>query len=557
MKKIKTELADFLSSITEYDSSLIFSLLERPKNKEWGLLSFPVFSLSKKAPETAQMILKKALKSKPPFIEKIEAVSGFVNFHFTSDFILEKTKEALFLSKDLISPSPVKKKMVVDYSSPNAAKHMNVGHLRATVIGQAIVHLARSFGHQVTALNHLGDWGTQFGKLILAYQKWGEGKAPDLNLLAKLYVRFHKEEDEELLDEARRVFKKMEEGDSEILRLWSLFVSVSMDEYKTIWKKLGVKHDLTQGESFYRDHTAQLEKQLQEKNLLQKSKGALVVFLDEKTPPCLIRKRDGASTYSCRDLASVKWRFENLKVDQNIYVTGVDHSLHFKQMKMVLRKLNKKWDENTLHLPFGMYRFPGEGKLSSRQGKTIPLLSLIEQASRRVLQIIQDKNPDLENKKEAAEKVAVAALIFNDLMNERTRDIDFSWQRVLDFEGNSGPFVQYSLVRCFSLFEKAGLKEGLGGKLSCPAQEIEAAEREWMEKLLEFEERCEKALAQFKPHILSVYLLELCRIFSRFYSTNRIIDSSKKEFRLALVEGTRKVLEKGLHLLGIPIVKAM
>lgn len=552
MEKIKAHLALFLSSLMPYDEKKILSLIEKPKQRKWGLLCLPVFSLGKNSSELAKKLCDKIEKSNSSFIEKAVPAGGFINFHFKDQYILKIFNE-IFSSPYSFKKHSLLKTIVVDYSSPNVAKYMNVGHLRATAIGQAVVNIARSYGHKVIAVNHLGDWGTQFGKLILAYKKWGKNQKPTLSLLVNLYVQFHKqaEEDETLNILAKEIFKKMEQGDKECLKLWSAFVKTSMEEYRKIWKKLNIHHDLTQGESFYKDHLEKIEKILNEKKFLTESEGAQVIFLN-KMPPCLIKKNDGASTYAFRDLASVFYRFESLKADQNIYITGVDHNLHFKQLKSILEKINKTWSKNTIHLPFGMYRFQGMGKLSSRKGQSISLSDLIHQSAQRVLVKIQEKNPSLKNKIQIAEDVGIGALIFNDLINDRIKDVNFSWDKILDFEGDSGPFVQYCHVRCVSLFKKVVKYEFLKNPSN-----IEKPELEWIEKLLEFEERREVAFKHFKPHILSIYLLELCRIFSRFYSQNRIIDSSRRNFRLYLTQITKTILKKNLELLNIKAPQEM
>ena len=542
MEKIKQDLAQVLSPLLSMDTAGIVSLIEKPKKRQWGLLSLPVFSLSSNPSQFAQDLSQKI---QAEFISKTTvAGGGFLNFHFHPQYV-QKVFNQTFSGESWWSSQKGKgHTWVVDYSSPNVAKYMNVGHLRATVIGQSLVNMARAQGYKVIALNHLGDWGTQFGKLIVAYQKWGSEIS--LPHLVDLYVRFHKEADDSLNQQARQVFKEMEEGKH--LDLWSSFVKTSMQDYNILWKRLGVQHDLVQGESFYRDKIQSVEELLKKKNLLKKSEGALVVFIGED-PPCLIRKGDGASTYACRDLSAALYRFENLKAQKNIYVTGVDHTLHFKQLKKVLEKIDSKWAENTIHLPFGMYRFKGKGKLSSRQGQSVSLSDLMDQSTSMVLNIIEEKNPSLKNKEETAESIGIGALVFNDLMNDRIKDVDFSWDKILDFEGDSGPYVQYCHVRCVSLIQKAGLKDEWS---DLPIQnELEDLELKLMEVLLDFESKFSQAFSKYSPHILASYLLDLCRIFNQFYSKCRILDSPRMMFRAGLVKVVRRVLHRGLYLLNI------
>ncbi|MDE0151230.1 MAG: arginine--tRNA ligase [Bdellovibrionales bacterium] len=547
MERIKQDLAQVLSPLVSIDQSQIISLIEKPKKRQWGLLSLPVFSLHAKPNQFAQNLSKKI---QADFISETTVVGGFLNFHFHSHY-LQKIFNQTFSGESWWSSKKGEgKTWVVDYSSPNIAKYMNVGHLRATVIGQSLVNMARAQGYKVIALNHLGDWGTQFGKLIVAYQKWGSEIS--LPHLVDLYVRFHKETDDSLNQSARKVFKEMEEGKH--LDLWSSFVKTSMDNYQVLWKRLGVQHDLVQGESFYRDKTKAVEELLKKKNILQESEGALVVFVDGD-PPCLIRKGDGASTYACRDLASVFYRFENLKAEKNIYVTGVDHTLHFRQLKKVLTKVHPNWAENTIHLPFGMYRFKGKGKLSSRQGQSVSLAELMDESISMVLKIIKEKNPSLEDKEKVAEMVGLGALVFNDLMNDRVKDVDFSWDKILDFEGDSGPYVQYCHVRCASLIQKTGAKEEW--KALSVQNELEDLELRLIEVLLDFETKLNQAFHKYSPHILSSYLLELCRVFNQFYAKYRIIDSPNMEFRVELVKVVKRVLNRGLWLLNIKSPEAM
>ena len=559
MEKIKKDLTHFLSPYVPHLSEEKWKdLIETPKKREHGLLAFCVFSLHSKPVQYAQDLAQQLEKSKPNFIEHIQAFSGFINFHFTSKYI-----QQVFLQtfrKGFITKEGKDAVWVIDYSSPNIAKYMNVGHLRATVIGQAITNMARAYGYKVIALNHLGDWGTQFGKLIVAYQKWGRSQKLSLDQLVELYVRFHRlAQDQPLLaSSAREAFRKMEQGDTQFMQLWSSFVEVSMENYKSIWKKLKVQHDLTLGESFYRDKTSRVEQILQNKKALKESEGAKVVFLDSDQPPCLIQKKDGASTYACRDLASALYRFEELKSDRNIYVAGVDHNLHFSQLKSVLKKINPLWADRSAHLSFGMYRFEGKGKLSSRQGQTVSLSNLIEQACTRVKDIISAKNPSLEDKEQIAENVGVGALIFNDLKNDRIKDVVFSWNHILNFEGDSGPYVQYCHVRCVSILKKAHVNPDQWDVIEpLEIQQWEPLEMELIETLLLFETRLLQSFQKFKPHILAVYLLELCRVFNRFYKKYRIIDSSKMKERLMLVKAVKKVLQKGLGLLNVEAPLAM
>lgn len=560
---IKKELAAFLEAELPLTEEEILSLLEQPRHLEHGHLAIPLFSYAKKnknsPQEQARNFSEQINKSLPPFLKQCNALSAFINFQFQDDYLQKKLEN--FNSKKQLAYLPQqesKEHWLVDFASPNVAKYMNIGHLRAAVVGQALVNLARSFGFKVTALNHLGDWGSQFGKLLWAYKKWGKEydfKNQAFSSLVELYVRFHKtaESDEKNLQEARDLFQKLEEGDPELKKLWSHFVDLSLKKYEEYWRILDVKHDLVQGESFYTKFIGDLKNRLKAKNLLEKSEGAEVVFLEEGSPPCLISKRDGASTYAARDLCSMIYRFENLKSDKNIYITASDQNLHFKQIFQVAGKMNPQWKEKSIHLSFGMYCFKGEGKMSSRQGQAVYLQDILEQAVQRVGKIIEERNPDLENKKEICEQVGVGALIFNDLMNDCIKDVDFEWSKVLDFDGRSGPFVQYSLVRSLSLLNK--FKNNLPAKFSAAFEHLEEKHLAW--RLICFEEAVFQSFKHFKPHVLARYLLDLAKGFNRFYASQKILGHPRQKDLLLLTKMTNRVLWRGLEILNVPRPEAM
>lgn len=562
LAQIKKELAAFLNKHLPLSEEEILSLLEQPRRLEHGHLALPLFSLAKKMKKSpqdqARYFSEQIQKNLPRFLKQCNALSAFINFQFQDNY-LQKHLETLASQKQLASfSSSPRGHWLMDFASPNVAKYMNIGHLRATVLGQALVHLARSFGLKVTAVNHLGDWGSQFGKLLWAYKKWGKEydfKTEAFSSLVELYVRFHKEaeSDEKSLQEARDLFQKLEAGDPELKKLWKYFVELSLKNYEQYWEILNTQHDLVQGESFYIRFFEDLKARLQSKNLLKESDGAEVVFLSGDKPPCLISKRDGASTYSARDLCSLIYRFEKLKVDKNIYITGSDQNLHFEQVFETAGKLKKEWEENSQHLSFGMYRFKGEGKMSTRKGQAVYLKDILEQAVQRVRLIIDERNPDLKNKEEVSRQVGVGAVIFNDLVNDRVRDVDFEWKKVLDFEGNSGPFVQYSLVRAGSLLKK--FQKKVPESFSKPMESEEEKQLAWI--LIGFEEACVQSLLHFKPHILARYLLSLAREFNRFYVQQKVLGDFREEDLILFVELSRRVLSRGLEILNIPRPLAM
>lgn len=544
---------------------VLFKMLESPRQQGHGHLAMPVFAWAKEAkkapPVLAKEIAEQLSANKPAGVEKIEPVSGFVNFTFEAKYVQSILCDQI-LKKDQgigFSKTGDGKKLVIDFSSPNVAKPMHIGHLRATVIGQAIVNLAKTQGYDVTGLNHLGDWGVQFGKLAWAFNKWGKEYPFDekpFESLFNLYVRFHDEAEKnpELEAEGSKVFKRLEDGDQEIKKLWQKFVDISLADYGRIWNRLGVKHDLVRGESFYNDKMKAVEQELEKKGLLEESDGAMVVRLDDNMPPCLIRKSDGASLYATRDLASALFRKNELKSNLNLYVVGVDQTLHFRQVFQVLKKMGYDWYSECHHIAFGMYRFK-DTRISTRKGNTVFLEDVLNKAVELVKEVIAKKNPDLPGAVRVAEQVGIGAVIFNDLMNDRVKDVDFDWDRALDFEGDSGPHVQYSGVRCLSLMRKYGKPVPKDFQVALTSLE----EQELMRCLLGYQETLKNAFDHFKPHILATYLLEVCHRFGQFYNKCRIIGESPEieASRMTLVQMTHVILESGLGVLNIELPEAM
>ncbi|MEQ1665094.1 MAG: arginine--tRNA ligase [Bdellovibrionales bacterium] len=567
-------------------------LFEIPKDLSHGHFSIPVFFLAKerkKAPAIiAQDIVKeiseKLLTKKNHIIERVDSVGGYINFHLNDAELFLLLYNEVILKKHRFGFSDLNKNktVVIDYSSPNVAKPMHVGHLRATVIGQAIRNLAESQGYKVIGLNHLGDWGAQFGKLAYAYKKWGSEypfATEPFESLFKLYVRFHDESDKnpEIEKEGSATFKHLEDGDPELLKLWKMFVEISMTDFERQWKRLGVKHDLVRGESFYNDKLKTAEKLIEDKGLLVESEGAMVVDLtDEKMPPCLIRKGDGASLYATRDVASALYRMEELKADINLYVVGVEQTLHFKQVFSVLRRMGYSWWNKCHHISFGMYRFKDVGKMSSRKGQIIRLEDLLSQAISEVKKFMLAKNPDsyvVEGKSAnegvsgdhdldvISEQVALGAIIFNDLVNDRVRDVDFDWKKALSFEGDSGPYLQYVHVRCTSILNKYfnSNKNELLPSISSFVALDSPSERELIKVLMRYEEVLTNSFENFRPNILAGYLLDVSGAFNKFYHDHRIIGGEEKFLtsRIALVYCTREVIKNGLAILNIQAPLAM
>jgi arginyl-tRNA synthetase len=566
LARFKNLLSHHYAQTLNKDEATLQRMMESPKSGGHGHVALPVFAWAKefkKAPPVlAQELAAQLSGNKPQGVASIEAVSGFVNFTFEPKFVQDMLVHDILKEAGHVGYSAVGKgkKMLIDYSSPNVAKPMHIGHLRATVIGQAIVNLARTQGYQVIGLNHLGDWGVQFGKLAWAFLHWGKeydfATQPFESLYA-LYVRFHEEAEKNpgLEAEGSKIFKRLEDGDPEIKKLWDNFVDISLKDYQRIWDRLGVKHDLVRGESFYNDRMKAVEDELHRKGLLVESDGAMVVRLDEfDMPPCLIRKSDGASLYATRDLASALYRMNELKADLNLYVVGVDQTLHFRQVFRVLEKMGYPWIDKCHHIAFGMYRFK-DARISSRKGTAIFLEDVLNKANEIAREVIKEKNPGLQNADKVAEQVGTGAIIFNDLMNDRVKNVDFDWDRALDFEGDSGPYVQYCGVRCQSLLRKYG--KAVTGKIDMTMDSPE--EKELLRCLLNYQDTLKNAFESFKPHYVAGYLLELSHRFSQFFTKCRIIGEppNVEASRMTLVQMVLTVLSEGLRTLSIELPEAM
>ncbi len=566
LKILKNTLSQHYAPILKKDAAALAKLMESPKAGGHGHVALPVFAWAKefkKAPPVlAQELAAQLSADMPAGLEKVESISGFVNFSFQARYVQDILCAEILLRGEQAgySGAGAGKKLLIDFSSPNVAKPMHIGHLRATVIGQAIVNLARTQGYEVVGINHLGDWGVQFGKLAWAYLKWGKeypfASEPFESLYA-LYVRFHEEAEKnpQLEAEGSKVFKRLEDGDKEIHELWKMFVDISLKDYQRIWDELGVKHDLVRGESFYNDRMQPIEAELEKKGLLEASEGAQVVRLDDANmPPCLIRKSDGASLYATRDLACADYRMNELKGDLNLYVVGVDQTLHFRQVFKVLEKMGRPWVGQCHHIAFGMYRFKDK-QISTRKGNTIFLEDVLLKARELAREIIAKKNPSLADADAVARQVGIGAVVFNDLVNDRVKDVEFDWERALDFEGDSGPYAQYCGVRCLSLMRKYAKPVPQTIPLALDAPE----ERELMRVLLNYQDTLKNSFDNFKPHFLAGYLLEVCHRYSQFYTKCRILGEPAEieAARMTLVQMTLTVLRGGLKVLGVSVPEAM
>ncbi|WP_047985965.1 arginine--tRNA ligase [Ornithinibacillus californiensis] len=550
-------LANQLTDVLSYDSLMM--MIERPKHDSLGDFSFPCFELAKHYRKSPNMISKEiADKLDSPLFEKVESVGGYINVFLKKEKVSKKTVEAILKMKENYGNSLVGegKTITIDFSSPNIAKPFSMGHLRSTVIGNSLSLIAEKNGYQVVRINYLGDWGTQFGKLIVAYNKWGKEekvKQRPIKELLALYVKFHEEAEKKpvLNDLGREAFKKLEDGDEEALLLWEWFRDESLKEFLKIYNKLGVTFDSNHGEAFYNDKMERVVDTLAEKSLLVESEGAHVVEI-EGLPPSLIKKRDGTTLYATRDLAAAIYRQENYHFTKSLYVVGNEQSLHFKQLFAVLDKMGYEWQKGMAHVPFGMILKEGK-KMSTRKGKIVLLEEVITEAVQIALTNIEDKNPNLPNKSVVAEQLGVGAIIFHDLKNYRLNDIEFSLEDMLRFEGETGPYVQYTHARTSSLLRK-------GNYIVREDHQVNYTDEEaWpIIMLLEaFPQTISKAMDDYDPSQLAKLLLALSKTFNKYYASVKILDDNHQEDRLSLVYAVKIVLKDGLRLLGIQAPEEM
>ena len=558
----KMAAARFLQpSMGEMTVSEICDMLEYPADRKMGDLALPCFKLSKvlrKAPPMIAQSLSEAVNAIPEakgIFEKIENVNGYLNFYLSKNALAED----LFAMDDEkygSSEAGKGKTVVIDYSSPNIAKPFHIGHLRSTVIGQSIKNIHKFCGYECVGVNHLGDWGTQFGKLICAYKKWGSKEAIEekgIKGLTEIYVKFHEEaeKDPSLEDEARAAFSKIEQGDEESKALWKWFIDISIAEFKKIYSLIGADFESWNGESFYFDKADEIVDMLKAKDMLKFDEGAYIVPLDEyDMPPCLILKSDGSTIYATRDIAAAFYRKRTYDFDKCIYVTSAGQSLHFAQFFKVIGLMGEEWSKDLVHVPFGTVSIGGE-KLATRTGNVILLEDLFNEATEKTLAIINDKNPDLADKEAVASAVGVGAVIFNDLSNNRIKDINFIMDDVLNFDGNTGPYVQYTYARCCGILEKAG-DFAKCGKIT------EDAECNIIKTLGLFPEKVEQARRELEPSVISRYLLDVCAEFNRFYHDCPVLkaeDEEVKNTRLTIVKAASIVLHNGLKLIGLKTPK--
>ncbi|WP_019241004.1 MULTISPECIES: arginine--tRNA ligase [Bacillus] len=558
--KINEQIAHLISSALENQLTAheVEILLEKPKNPDLGDIAFPCFTLAKKirkAPVQIAEELGNLLRSE--WIEGVNIIGGYVNIFLNQNLVTHSVLQTI-IEKDGQYGSKKKKheNVVIDYSSPNIAKPFSMGHLRSTVIGNAIANIAEKNGYHAVRINHLGDWGTQFGKLIVAYKLWGDKRAIEaspIQELLKIYVKFHEEAEhnESLNEQARSAFKLLEEGNSEALELWKWFRDESLMEFEAIYQLLGIHFDSYSGEAYYNDKMEPVVQELQDKGLLVESDGAYVVEL-ENMPPCLITKKDGATLYATRDLAAAIYRKKKYNAKKTFYVVGNEQTLHFKQFFQVLGKMGNDWSKDLMHVPFGMMLKDGK-KMSTRKGKVVLLADVLAEAIETARRNIDEKNPTLENKNEVAQQVGVGAVIFNDLKNDRLNDIEFSLEQMMKFEGETGPYVQYTFARIMSLLEKGQFNE----------QEIQfghLGNEGWavVQLLGEFPKVVQKSFEQADPSQIAKYSLTLARQFNKYYAHTKIlVEDGSKQSKLVFAYCVSMVLKESLRLLGIKVPKEM
>jgi arginyl-tRNA synthetase len=562
-KAVAALLSKALGESAPLSETEILALLERPKSEEHGDVAFPCFqvakALKKAPPLVAQELAATCTHSLTADFVSAIAMGPYVNFRLSAEAAFAIAAR-VFQEKESFGrdKSGVGKKVIVEYSSPNVAKELHIGHFRNTVLGQSVFNIYQATGHETIALNHLGDWGSQFGKVAYGFLNYGdesEMKDDPLGYLTKLYVRVSQEEETNpaIEREARLLFKKIEEKDPELTKLWKKFCDLSIEGLKKVYARLGVHFDHYIGESFYVDKIPALLEELKKKNLLELSDGAQVVQMGEDQPPCLILTGDGTSLYATRDLAAALWRKSHFQFDKCLYVVGNEQQLHLRQVFTVLKKMGHAWAENLTHINYGLYRFK-DGKFSTRKGRVILAEEVLNEAKEKALELINAKNPDLRNKEQVAEIVGVGAVVFNDLSTDRLKDVEFDWARILDFEGDTGPYLQYSYARASSILRQA--KEKGFSPLAPKGSDVMASNDgalALMKQLGRLETSLDGALRLHKPSIVANYALDLAKAFNGFYRKVRVLEEGVSEIeiqrRLGLVWAFRQTLGNTLALL--------
>jgi arginyl-tRNA synthetase len=570
LKFYKNHIAEKIAVIIGGEADRLVPLLEFPPSDEMGDLAFPCFTLAKsmrKAPNTIAQELESEFEP-DDIIESVIAVGPYVNFFINKNHVISTVLTRILDEGEDYGNSDegLNKTVIIEYSSPNIAKPFGIGHLRSTVIGSSLKNIYEHLGYNVVGINHLGDWGTQFGKLVYAYRNWGNEaklKEDPIKHLYDLYVKIHREEEKDpLLAELTRLeFKKLEEGNPENTELWKKFSDFSRKEFQKIYDMLGVEFDSIQGESFYIDNIADVERALNKRGLLKKSRDADIVDLEEYgMPPVLIRKSDETSLYATRDLAAAIYRQEKYRFEKMIYVVGVAQSLYFRQLFKALELMGNVWSSHCHHVSFGWVKL-GEEMMSTRRGNIVFLEDVLNETVKKAREIVEENSPDVPDQGEVAYAVGIGAVKFADLSCRRDTDIAFDWDRMLDFRGNSGPYIQYSHARMCSVLRKYGREIDK----VCNMDLLSLPEEYGMAKMLNrFPDIVNKAAKEYDPYYISNFLLELCGIFNTYYQKYKLpedrILSSRSDLadsRVTLVSCAKTVLRTGLGMLGISAPEMM
>ncbi len=569
MIDFKENIAQKISEVTNIDKEELKTYIEIPPNSDLGDYAFPCFKLAKslrKAPPVIASEIKEAIKLDDGSIEKIEIVGGYLNIYINKASLAETVLKEVAQKQEKYGSSNIGmgKNVVIDYSAPNIAKPFHIGHLRSTVIGGALYKIYNFLGYNSVGINYLGDWGLQFGKVMAGYDMWKDEydfSQSEIQAILKIYVRFCQEEKEkpELTELAREYFKRLEDGEEKEVETWKWIRRISLENYQKTYNLLNSKFDSYNGESYYNDKMDAVVDELREKGLLKESEGAQVVDLSEyDMPPCIIITSAGTTIYATRDLASLKDRINKYDFDKAIYVVGNEQRLHFKQVFKVLELMGyPEYARKCEHVPFGLVVDKDGEKIGSRKGNSVFLEDILKEAIQKVEKIIDEKNPGLEDKEEVARKVGVGAIIFNDLSNSRIKDEIFDWDMLLNFQGETGPYIQYIYVRTRSLLDKAGYVPDLENINFSKLQEKEAVET--LKLLYRFNEFVTLAADKNEPSIISRYLIDVAQNFSTFYNEHKIIteDKTVQDARLALTYAVGTVLKSGVTLLGMEMPNKM
>lgn len=562
---IKQNIAKTIAANVGADAAELCEWLETPPNPDMGDVAFPCFKLAKtmrKAPNMIAASLAPAL-GEINGISRIEPMGGYINFFADKTSFARTTLERVLDEGARYGGSDVGsgKTVCLDYSSINIAKPFHIGHLSTTAIGNALRRIYDHLGYKTVSINHLGDWGTQFGKMILAYKLWGDKETVEkggVRAMMQLYVRFHDEaeKDDSLNDSARAWFKRIEQHDPEAVEIFEWFKAITLKEVGKTYDLLGIKFDSYAGESFYEDKMQPVIDELREKHLLKVDNGASIVDLSEYSmPPCLILRSDGATLYATRDLAAAIYRKNTYDFDKLLYVVAYQQSLHFKQIFKVLELMGKDWVKDCVHVSFGMVSLT-DGTLSTRHGRVVFLEDVLNAAIEKTLDVIKEKSPDLEDKETVARQIGVGAVVWGVVYNGRIKDIVFSWDKALNFDGETGPYAQYTHARCCSVLRKAGGYDRAKIDYSALSDEASSA---LVKAIAEFPAAVSEAAEKYEPYIISRSVINVCSCFNKFYYDNRIMDENEgvRNARLALTDAARNVIKTGLYLVGLEAPEKM